>query len=616
MKNDNNGISREEMIINTRGLIIWSTVSPFDAEKVVDGIKSFSDAEKVSFFENVVSHWGKGESYLALVKALLETEWYSGEQLVAMKVGDRMPLEIKKMLHGRMRDAYLSKFKTCEEVLKHKLPTAISAGHDFWEKLVYFHDADPKIYEELLNRSTTLDRRGLFYEIRKEENLRDHKDIVQEVLARYGNLYTTFVSSQSNLAMLEKHGISFDELVNQRKTVDFRNMKNIEFIMYRATPENKWDIFEYCATNDQIFAQLVKNYCCKKNPNKKADRYTYEEILERYKDAKNLPKNIETIVNQAREIVELANDSKSVKQKAPKEIMFMVGARVVSSKQEINIILDQYIQSGLSFEKFCEEHQINNPSSLMLAHRIRREEDKEYLRKCEETKQEKSRKYIFSLVDAVKQTIQNSDNLGELIRSGKLDSFNLKKLIAFSAKLNEDKPGVLNAFLKQVARYYKSRLDQCQGNLTEEDLKKMLTEKEVAFLSADGENEKEYEFVYYGEELTLDALFLKRMAHLRSQDPKFFHEVVGGKNPKTITHQLKKYSYRFHKKKYLKEKNELLINGTLQEVTSDDVDNAIAFARKHKLYPSIGVVRDIIRAIKMGNVNVSGVTESDSGTDV
>lgn len=152
-------------------MVVWSTVSPFDAGKVVEGVGAFSDGEKVAFFENVVSHWGKGESYFALVKALLETEWYSGEQLVTMKIADRIPCEIKNLLHGRMRDAYLSQFKTCEEVLGHKLPTVITAGQDFWEKLVYFHDADPKIYEELLTKSSPSDRLGLANEIIKEEIL-------------------------------------------------------------------------------------------------------------------------------------------------------------------------------------------------------------------------------------------------------------------------------------------------------------------------------------------------------------------------------------------------------------------------------------------------------------
>jgi len=285
---------------------------------------------------------------------------------------------------------------------------------------------------------------------------------------------------------------------------------------------------------------------------------------------------------------------------------FKIDGKPVETKQEYFMILDEFLQSGLSSGEFCHDYKISDRNGFLLAHERRCREDEEYSQRSKDVNEERKRKLFFAIAGNISDTLQNFEALSSILNEKLTRHISLEKFTIFSDKIDKN---LTTPLLKQISKYYKSRLDEYKGTLTEDDLKKMLTNEEVNFITAAG-TEKEYEFVIFGDELTLDHVFCKRMERLRAEDPRFFFSVVSNKKPDVIAQQLKRYNYRFDGKQYLREKTQLLANGTMQDVTKEEVDKALLFAKKNNLYPSTAAIRDIIRAIKLGNIKSLSTTES------
>ena len=170
--------------------------------------------------------------------------------------------------------------------------------------------------------------------------------------------------------------------------------------------------------------------------------------------------------------------------------------------------------------------------------------------------------------------------------------------------------------MKVITKHYHNRVNAYKGTLTEEDLLNLLSNDEIEFLLPNG-YEKIHQQLEFGAEVTPVGFLIKKVSKLNSVSKEFYEKHVAedkrkrrqngitsatDKNPKTLEVGLSKYSDEFEIKKELKTKISYLINGKMVDVTEDHYHTALAFARVHNLYASIGSIKEIVKGIMMGNV--------------
>lgn len=283
------------------------------------------------------------------------------------------------------------------------------------------------------------------------------------------------------------------------------------------------------------------------------------------------------------------------------EEYFQVGKNLIATKKDYFVVLDKYAESGLATRTFCQKYGIVNVVGFEKAVERRREEDPEYDERVSIALKKSAKHAIASTIAVVTNTKKDKNALGEAIKSGELEGVNLDKFIAVCEKLDKAGTNLADTMTKLIARYYYDRLNSYNSANNNADLKDLLNNNEIAFISPSGE-EKIHEQKAFGVDTYPSEYFIRKMTRLRKSDPKLYSVCVVGKNPTTIESGLKKYNYKFDMDEFLKAKNEYIIDGNVVTVMPEDVHLAVAFAEMNDIYPGNGAIREIIRAVKTGKV--------------
>ena len=126
--------------------------------------------------------------------------------------------------------------------------------------------------------------------------------MVVSILSRTVYVYNKFVSDQKYRWVgdyVEK------KIVERSKLREWKTLTSGQLVMYKVTEKNKWEILEYFAKNNpKIFNQIIHNYFRTTKAEKKTV-FTRDEIIDRYKDNKNIPEALTKFVNKQVQLKEM-----------------------------------------------------------------------------------------------------------------------------------------------------------------------------------------------------------------------------------------------------------------------------------------------------------------------
>lgn len=541
-----------------------------------------------------VLRWFGNRDMDAIISHLLEIGLYSDEDLKTASLrsfGEKS----RKVLFNYSQEMYKD-LKDAKAILEIKTPFTRTRGEDFFQKLVYFRERDPQLYLELIKNSNGIHRRGLSAELFKPENFTKYREIAVTLAGLYSGLEDC--SAYRNLPRAKQEAFYKDVLGEIRKKNEqegYKNLTNVEHIMYRSTEENKWEILEYFAENNiQVFKKLVHQYTFKYQAKGKLG-YLASEALARYGDREpgSLPPALAEYVNSLRprpkqEKAETPRKKSDNLAEGAKHIVKVGKSWVVEEEDKKNLV-EKFLVSDLSIGGFCRRYNISDENAFKGVLNYIGSQDEYYANRITEVLHRHRDEYLNAIKEGLKGVARDAMEVQEVINNNA--GISLEQYHQFAVKYY-NKYGVDIIFADRVSKYFKKRLDEFSGESVE-GINNALTRQEIKFIVGS----EDYDKMLKGKNGTVDTKFrtlLKGCA-------------VSTKNTiSECAEMLKPYNSKFIRKEYFSART-FIVNdaGEQVEVSENMVNQALSYARANGLYTSNRVVKSLINLVAKGELDYS-----------
>jgi len=405
---------------------------------------------------------------------------------------------------------------------------------------------------------------------------------------------------------------------------DWRTDTNAQIIMYKATQENKWEIFEYFANNNEtIFKSIINGYATKSdNPVRRM--YSRSEILERYSnvDLDTLPKCLKNYILSLKQSIikdeELKKQRKEERAQAKEErllswedengstiSLFKVGSITPKSKADYEKVLKKYLDENLGITAFCKKYDIKDVKGFKTMLEKFSAENSTYAEQIESKSNQQQAKYVDKVRDIIENVCVEGESIESIIKYSK--TFSFERLQEFARKLFPDK-NYCEILTIKVIEYYHNRLNSYTNSIEPENIANMLTRDEIRFIVGD----EEYTSMMTGKKCEIEKIFLKRVSFLSATQPALIKQKVNNQKPDSIVKGISKYDTKFKSNEYFRSTTFILAeSGEQIEVTREMVDMAYKYAYSKKLHTSDAVMRYLIRAVVNGKIQNVEETKQD-----
>ena len=159
---------------------------------------------------------------------------------------------------------------------------------------------------------------------------------------------------------------------------------------------------------------------------------------------------------------------------------------------------------------------------------------------------------------------------------------NLAKMVLISRNNVTDK-NLDKDFVTMVVNYYYKRLNEYKNCFEQKSFEKLLTVKELFFLTDSIEIEK----LLTAKTVDFSDEFRKSISPLKEELKPLFAEKALGNFPNRIVIKLKQYNELFNREKYLKYKpGYVALNGENHYVTQEMIDYAEKILAENNLFPA------------------------------
>lgn len=568
----------------------------------------------------VLTYFGQNQKDLEMLEKLLKSGYYTPEEIAERD--NRAYVHwtyapARKMLLDFANLAW-QKLDNAEKILSVNISLIPDTHEAFLMKVKYFEQHNPEIYEQILRTSRGQSyARGLFYELAVDP-VKNKKQLFN-ILMKHPKLFDGFELMEFRSMFTEAEFRQIQEIQK-----DWKTDTNAQIIMYKATQENKWEIFEYFANNNEtIFKSIINGYATKSdNPVRRM--YSRSEILERYSnvDLDTLPECLKNYILSLKQSIvkeeELKQQRKEEKAQAKEErllswedengstiALFKVGSITPKSKADYEKVLKKYLDENLGITAFCKKYDIKDVKGFKTMLEKFSAENSTYAEQIESKSNQQQAKYVDKVRDIIESVCVEGESVKSIIKYSK--TFSLEKLQDFARRLFPDK-NYCEILTIKVIEYYHDRLNSYTNSFEPENIAKMLTADEIRFIVGD----EEYTSMLTGKKCEIERLFLKRVSFLNSTQSALIRQKVNNQRPDSIMKGISKYDTKFRANEYFRSTTFILAeNGEQVEVTREMVDMAYKYAYSKKLHTSDAVMRYLIRAIVNGKIQNLEETKQD-----
>lgn len=563
----------------------------------------------------VLTYFGLYQKDLGMLEKLLKSGYYTPEE-----IAEKYSRSYLTWSYAPARKLVLDfsdlAWQKSDNLLK---ILSINAGgvsddyESFLIKLKYFERYNHEIYEQLLQTS-----KGQIYILNTlAQDAEKNKNQIFNILIRHSNLLDGF----DLMGYRELFSDEEFEIIQEERKKNWKCDTEPQLIMYKATPENKWEILEYFANkNEVIFNRIVSEYVTRTRKTIKKI-YSRSEILEHYSSIeldllplclKNYILTLEKdIVNEKKLKRQKQKERIEVKEKkllswddeyASTIFLFKLGSITPKSKYEYEKVLKKYLVESLSITAFCIKYQISNVKGFKKMLEKFSAENPQYAEQIKSKSNIQRVQYVEKVKDIIKSICVRGESVGSIMRYSKI--FSLEELQVAASSLFADKDYCESLTIK-VIEYYYSRLVSHRYSIESSNLENMLTNDEIRFIVGD----EEYNAIIFGKKSEIKRIFLKRISFLSSTR----YALIRQKENSQILNLIKaiaKYDSKFNKNEYLKMTTFLFTEcGEQVKVTKKIVDMAYQYAYSKNIYTSDAVMRSLIKGVVNGKIKNIGENE-------
>ena len=451
------------------------------------------------------------------------------------------------------------------------------------------------------------------------KNPHKNKKQIFNILKEHAGMFSEF--DLSNLTEYYADYIEMQGLFNADELAQLKIWKGFEsaaiIIKYCMTPENKWEIFEYFANNNEkVFRDIVYGVVHERIENTKKIRQIYrDEIIERYRDVdlNTLPKCLkDCILSLKQDIVDEEELKKQRQEKKDKEkreqlltwenedgsiiSLFKVGSIEPNSKSDYEKVLKKFLNENIGITTFCLKYKISDVKGFKLMLEKFSAESLPYANQIESKSKQQQAKYIGNIKDIIEKICSEKKSIESIIMYSKAYSFD--KLQDFAKNLFPDKNYCDILTIKVIEHYY-DRLNSYTNTIDPENISKMLTIDEIRFIVG----EEEFTSMMTGKKCEIEKLFLKKVSFLNTKQPELIKQKVIGRRPDVIVNTISQYDTKFKTNEYFRSQTFIrLDNGEQVEVTREMVEMAYQYANSNNLYTSNAIMGYLIRAVANGKI--------------
>ncbi|MGN0798712.1 MAG: hypothetical protein ACI4L7_04050 [Christensenellales bacterium] len=565
----------------------------------------------------VLTYFGIYQKDLGMLEKLLKSGYYTPEEIAEKYSRSYLPWSYApaRKLVLAFSDLAWQKSDNLLKVLSINAGGASDDYESFLIKLKYFEQYNHEIYEQLLQTS-----KGQVYILNTlARDVEKNKNQIFNMLIKHSNLLDGF-------DLMEYRELFTDEefeIIQQERKKNWKHDTEPQLIMYKATPENKWEILEYFANkNEVIFNRIVSEYVTRtKKTIKKI--YSRNEILEHYSsiDLDILPVCLKNYVLTLEKDIVNEKELKRQKQEERIEVrekkllswsdeysltvfLFKLGSITPKSKKEYEKVMKKYLVENLSITSFCIKYKISDVKGFKKMLEKFSAENPQYAEQIKSKSNIQRAQYVDKVKEIIKSICVRDESVGSIMKHSKI--FPLKELQMAASSLFPDKDYCESLTIK-VVEYYYSRLVSHAYSIEPKNLENMLTNDEIRFIIGN----EEYNAIISGKKSEIKKIFLKRISFLNSTQYAFIRKKVNSQIPNLIK-AIAKYDSKFNKKEYLKMTTFMFAEGGKQvEVTKEMVDIAYQYAYSKNIYPSDAVMRSLIKDVLNGKIKNIWEAEQD-----
>lgn len=399
----------------------------------------------------------------------------------------------------------------------------------------------------------------------------------------------------------------------------WKSFTNAEVIHNCMPPGKEWEVLEYFAENNySIFIRLI-------NVRVINSHFSRKKVVEHYKDANldELPDHLKAYIIRSREIFadcrkrgqelgRLISEKSEARSRSffddkGKLIQFFELADNIpfSSKEDYFFVANLFMRSGLNSTAFCAKYQIDDVDGFKEAMRRVGKNDPEFGAYYELVSTNAQKAYIAHCRKTIAEVANGTMSVAEMIENH-TDSRNFEKLVSLANSLFEDKT-ILDKFISAVINYYMSRTFSYDESLDPENLKKMLSTKEVTFIL----NSEAAKNLKAGLNINPIHHFKQILIPYKNKIKSIDLNRVFNNSSTGLGFKFKAYSCLFKRRSYLKDDpHQMLPNGSLVPITNDVIDMAECFAAQNNLFKGHGTIIRINRSILNGKLDYSAETKA------
>ena len=402
----------------------------------------------------------------------------------------------------------------------------------------------------------------------------------------------------------------------------WKECTNAEIIHYLMPKGREWEVLEYFAENNyKVFINLINIHM----PNSPFSR---KKVVEHYKDAdlKELEKTNPGIVKYIYDSLEYmsglsengkktseylknlyAERKKNFLDSTGRPTLFFTIAKKfpVISKEECFEVANFFMSTGLSATAFCSKFEIDNVDGFRDAMSRVALNDENFKSYYEELTTTKKTSFIALCRKTIEEVANGTMNVSDVIENH-ADSRSFPKLVSLANSLFDD-PQVLDKFVFNVLSYYQDRVNSYTDSLDPENIKNMLTFKEVSFIAgADALNTMKT-----GKPVSPSQVLRQSLTPYQKQLKSITIHRMFNNDGRCLGSKLKSYDNIFSKRSYLSQNpHQMLPDGSVVPVTGDVIDMSECFAKDHNLFKSYATITKLNRSILNGKLDYSAETEA------
>lgn len=560
-------------------------------------------------------YFGKEKKDLLMVRDLLNSGYYTPEEIASSDSNLYKRWRNKDIINLLIEfaDQAWQKLVDAQEILEFRVaPVGKSEEMTHMQKkLEYFSMNNPSVYEALVtlikDKKLNIGLKTMLF------RLLDDVEVNKENIINFIILYPSleiWIQDSKYRDLYAEYDRKRVEIANSS---DWRDMTNCELIMYKATEENKWEILEYFAYNDEkLFERIAKRYTSMNHMG--VVRYSRDEVLKRYgnMDLSTMPVCLQQYVNYVREGIVFQQEQKeakkmeSSKRKQDRILswreedgtlvhLFNVGLIIPKSKDDYFSVLKKYLEEDLGVLGFVSKYKIDDVKGFEKMLEKFSLENEEYAKLIKEKNDRLQKSFIEESKAIITNICFKGVSLETLIR--KYSGWDISKAIEFTKRFFEE--NYCDILGIKIIEYFYDRINFCYQDRDLEDIRKMLTIDEIRFIVG----KKTFESMMMGKTVEIENIFYRKLEFLKRTCPEILEQKVNGASNDRIRVGLIKYNTKFEKSEYFKTQNFIITESNNQvEVTPQMVDMAYHYAKSNRLYISWNTMIKIIGAIAMGKI--------------